>query len=105
MNHSGHKTVTLVRREPAALGSWVKHWATALPPLGSKELNGFDKLEDYGVTMSLCFIGAAIGPLLTGVLWKYGTNAVFWMLIGADLAALVVSIKWWYSKAWFKVYT
>ena len=41
--------------------------------------------------MFIIISGAAIGPLLTGLLWKYGTDAVFWMLIGADLAALVVS--------------
>jgi len=38
-----------------------------------------------------CYVGAAIGPQLAGVLSKTGWQNVFYMLIAAELAALVVS--------------
>ncbi|XP_041373277.1 glucose-6-phosphate exchanger SLC37A2-like isoform X2 [Gigantopelta aegis] len=34
-------------------------------------------------------IGAALGPLFTGLIYPTGWNNVFWMLIAADLAALL----------------
>ena len=41
----------------------------------------------------IIFLGAAFGPLLTGLISPYGWRNVFYMLICADLAALVIS---WY---------
>lgn len=38
-------------------------------------------------------IGAAVGPLLTGVISPTGWNNVFWMLIAADVAAMVLLIR------------
>ncbi|XP_053408144.1 glucose-6-phosphate exchanger SLC37A2-like isoform X1 [Mercenaria mercenaria] len=38
-------------------------------------------------------IGAAIGPLLTGVISPTGWNNVFWMLIAADVFAMVFLIR------------
>ena len=37
------------------------------------------------------YIGAATGPLLTGVIARYGWDKVFWMLIGAVGLAFLVS--------------
>ena len=36
-------------------------------------------------------LGAALGPLLTGVISPYGWNNVFYMLIVADVVAMLVS--------------
>ena len=44
--------------------------------------------------MSYLFVGAAIGPLLAGVLNPYGWHVVFYMLIGSDAFAMVVSFYW-----------
>ena len=38
--------------------------------------------------------GAALGPLLTGVISPYGWNNVFYMLIVADIIAFLVGIKY-----------
>jgi len=38
-----------------------------------------------------CHVGAAIGPQLTGILSRSGWQYVFYMLIAAEFAALVVS--------------
>ena len=39
-----------------------------------------------------CFTGAALGPLFTGFILPYGWQKVFWMLIGSNILALLVSI-------------
>lgn len=38
-------------------------------------------------------VGAALGPLLTGVLSTYGWQNVFYMLIGADICALLLLLR------------
>ena len=45
----------------------------------------------------LVFVGAAVGPLLMGLIsnW-FGWHQVFYMLIIADLLALVVSNIWYH---------
>lgn len=42
---------------------------------------------------ALLFAGAAVGPLLAGVVYKLGWNEVFYMLIFSDIMALIVSWK------------
>lgn len=44
------------------------------------------------------FSGAALGPLLTGVLSTYGWQNVFYMLIGADICAFLVSVYIFYAN-------
>lgn len=38
------------------------------------------------------YLGAALGPFLTGILVYYGWHTVFMMLISADLIALAITI-------------
>ena len=42
--------------------------------------------------MSPLVTGAALGPLLTGLITPYGWQNVFFMLIAADICALLVSV-------------
>ena len=39
----------------------------------------------------VCLVGAALGPLLTGIISPTGWQNVFYMLIAADIAALAIS--------------
>lgn len=47
--------------------------------------------------------GAAVGPLLAGVIESSGWNNVFYMLIGSDIMALLVSSYISYHREYTKV--
>lgn len=49
------------------------------------------------------FTGAAVGPLLAGVIESSGWNNVFYMLIGSDIMALLVSSYISYHREYSKV--
>lgn len=51
----------------------------------------------------LVFTGAAVGPLLAGVIESSGWNNVFYMLIGSDIMALLVSSYISYHREYSKV--
>jgi len=48
--------------------------------------------REYNVNFHcVCLVGAALGPLLTGIISPTGWKNVFYMLIAADIAALAIS--------------
>lgn len=51
----------------------------------------------------LVLTGAAVGPLLAGVIESSGWNNVFYMLIGSDIMALLVSSYISYHREYTKV--
>lgn len=42
------------------------------------------------MTVCVCSVGAALGPLLAGLISPTGWNNVFYMLISADILACLV---------------